>query len=199
MQIDSQVAEAVRPELQGREQLLWTGRPNAKRTMLRSLPAAGFGAVWTAFIVNFMWTWYTFPKVDRSGPAGLFGLHGALMALFFVPFILIGVGLLLSPLWDYLGARSTYYIITNARILIVEGKRSRTFRSYYPADLGVLERSERADGSGDLTFAQKVSTDSEGHRKIEALNFVGIPEVRQVERLLRETLLKCQSAGPASP
>jgi hypothetical protein len=198
MQIDPSLTDPHRSELKPGEQFLWAGRPNPAGMALGSLGGTVFGVFWCGFLVNFLQQWYRFPSRDASGPAGLFGLHGLLSALFFVPFVLIGLGALLSPLWAYLGARKTFYGITNERVLIVQCWRGRKVTSYYPTDLGPLERRERPDGSGDLSFARITTKDSDGDPKVVPVKFSGIPAVRQVEELLRRALIAPESSSPAS-
>lgn len=124
-----ELEQLVRSELKPGEELRWTGSPDPKRMMIPSIFGFGFGVVWTAFNVNFIWMWHSGPR-DVNGPAGLFGFHGILSELSFVPFILIGLAALLSPVWMYRKAKRT---IDN------------------------IERKERSDGSGDLTFARAAS------------------------------------------
>jgi hypothetical protein len=105
-------------------------------------------------------------------------------------FILIGLAMLASPLWVYLHAMRTSYAVTNKRILIVQAGRSRTVQSYSQGDIGDIVRTEGPDKSGDLTFAQKEYRDSDGDRRTTLIQFVGIPEVRSVENLVRDVFKK---------
>jgi hypothetical protein len=51
--------------------------------------------------------------VPRSlGPWMLFPLFG-------IPFLLVGLGVMLGPLWVYLGARKTVYAVTEKRALAI--------------------------------------------------------------------------------
>jgi hypothetical protein len=64
-------------------------------------------------------------------------------------------------------------------------------KSYGPADVEQLERRESADGSGDLVFArERYTTRHKGHTRTHTREIAlwGIPNVREVERLLRENL-----------
>jgi len=186
MLTDPQVSYDVQRELESDESLLWAGKPQPTRMMIPALPASGLGIVWTSFTVNFIVGWYSFGHRDVSGPSGLFGMHGILSSLFFVPFILIGVGMLLSPLWCYVIARNTVYAVTDKRALIIQRKWPHRVETYGQSDMINVVRTERRDGSGDLTFAKKPGRDSEGHSRMGDVKFVGIPEVRTVERLLRD-------------
>jgi hypothetical protein len=106
--------------------------------------------------------------------------------LFGVPFVLIGLAMLSAPFWAYRKSSRTVYAITNKRVAIIESGKTRTVQSYSGEDLGTIKRIERADGSGDLTFAKKHYTDSEGRNRSSDISFIGIPQVRAVETILRE-------------
>lgn len=187
---DSDLRNIIEPELEDGEQLLWTGRPSSKRMMMPSIATFGFGVVWTSFIVNFIYMWHNNVPKNVQGPVGLFGMQGILSNLFFVPFIVIGVGMLLSPIWYYLKAKRTVYSVTDKRVLIVQNRRSRKVQSYGPSEIGDIERTERADGAGDLTFARRGYRDSDGDQRSQDIQFVGIPNVRSVEKLLRDAFVK---------
>jgi hypothetical protein len=186
---DGEPRSVIELELEDSEEVLWAGRPDPKRMLFPSIFTFGFGVVWTSFIVNFIYMWHSGPK-DVKGPGGLFGMQGILSNLFFVPFLVIGTGMLLSPLWFYRKAKRTAYGVTDKRILIIESGRSRKVQTYGPADINNIERKERADGSGDLTFASRSFKNSDGHQQSQPVQFVGIPEVRSVERILRDRFLK---------
>lgn len=184
---ESDLRNMIGPELENDEELVWIGKPSLRRTMIPALTGFGIGVVWTAFIVNFIYMWHSGPN-DVRGPGGLFGMQGLLADLFFLPFIFIGVAALFSPLWFYVEAKRTVYGLTNKRVLIVRVGRSRKVQTFGPDDIGDVERIERPDGSGDLSFARRHYHDSDGNSKSRATQLVGIPEVRvrSVEKLLRE-------------
>lgn len=187
MLIDTQLQSRLTPELEPGEEVRWAGQPAPLASMASALPALVFGIAWSGFMVNFMVGWYGVPMHDVSGPGGLFGFHGILASLFFIPFIAIGIGMLVSPLLAYLAARATVYGITDRRVLIVKFGYGRRVQSFGKADISKIERTERANGSGNLAFAQESYRDSDGDRRIRDVRFLGIPEVRGVERILRET------------
>lgn len=182
---ENDLRNILEPELEHGEQLLWMGKPSPKRMMIPSIFSFGVGVVWTSFIVNFVYMWHAGPN-NVQGPRGLFGMQGILSELFFVPFILIGGGMLFSPIWFYLNAKRTVYGVTDKRVLIVRNGRTRKVQSYGSADIGNVERTERPDGSGDLAFARRSYRDSDGQQRSQATQFVGIPNVRSVEKLLRD-------------
>jgi hypothetical protein len=122
----------------------------------------------------------------------------------------IGLAILLSPLWAVLSrkrrqARSCY-ALTTRRALVWEPAADGggvCLRAYEPQRLvGALERVERDDGSGDLvfetyTYTYQVNVASVGNPPVweprqgtGQRGFLNVAHVRQVERLLRQTLLQ---------
>lgn len=186
MLTDTRMRSLVQPELEAGEQLLWVGSPAPMRMARASLGRFCMGIVWSAITGHFMVNWYSH-KPDVSGPGGLWGHHGIASSLFFVPFILGGAHELLSPLLAYLTATRTVYAITSKRALIITRGRTRKVRSYPERDIRSIQRDERQNGTGDVTFARTRTKDSDGNDVVEDVKFVGIPDVRLVERVLRET------------
>ena len=177
--MNPQLQQLVRSELNPEEKVLWSGHPDAKRAAIAMLPIYLFAIPWTAFSLSFMVRWHSRSGFDSGLDIG--------SLIFQSPFILIGVGILCSPLWVYAKSQRTVYAITDKRVLIIEGGRSKTVQSYDETSVGDIQRVERVDGSGDLTFAQKYSKDSDGDVRKTDIKFVGIPEVRRVEEIIRGT------------
>jgi hypothetical protein len=71
------------------------------------------------------------------GAAGVLDLHGPdpgrlLVAAFGIPFVLIGFGMLSTPLWMYRFSKRTIYAITDYRAIVVQGTFSGlNVTSYY--------------------------------------------------------------------
>ncbi len=105
--------------------------------------------------------------------------------LFGVPFVLIGLVMLATPLWTHRSARRTVYAVTNRRAIVIRGGRTTSIRSYLPDRLRELHRRERNDGTGDVLFATRFWTDSEGDRRTEESGFLRIDNPKEVEARLR--------------
>jgi hypothetical protein len=158
------------PELHG-ERLLWCGRPSASRA-LRTWPSRAvfvFGVIWTAFCL-------TVPY--------LFGENE--MFLFLIPFILIGLALLLSPIWYYRDAKRTIYGITDKRVLIVVNRRTRDVESFGPTDIGGIKVKDLGAGLGDIRIGWRPYRGDFNEERWTEVTLVGIPEARAVEKLLRD-------------
>ena len=100
---------------------------------------------------------------------------------------------LLNPLWAYLAAQRTVYAVTDQRALIISSLGARGVRAYSHDDIGELSMVERADGSGDLFFANRTMVTQRGYAS-QRVGFIGIPEVRSVEQLLRQNLKEQRAA-----
>lgn len=171
LHVDAEHARRIVPDLEPGERLLWTGQPDAKRMARQILPILVFGVPWTLIAIGFGHPW----SLDR-----LFD------NLFSGVFVLVGLLICSSPLAIYRTAQQTYYAITDRRVLILtEGKR-RKLELYRPTDLCETVRDELVDGSGDLLFARRQEKDSDGDLRTVDVKFVGVPQVRAVERLLRQ-------------
>jgi hypothetical protein len=110
----------------------------------------------------------------------------AIFALFF----LVGLAVMASPLFWYFRAKRIYYAVTSKRLLLVQAGKSRNLQSYTQDDIEEIKCTERADKSGDLTFAQRQWKDSDGNWSTQRIGFLGIPEVRSVEHLVRDVFKK---------
>jgi hypothetical protein len=165
------------------ESLLWCGVPNAARGAIAALPATLIGIPFAGFAA--FWTFTAYSLTSRGahirGPWALFPLFGT-------PFLLIGLGLLTAPLWAWLAATRTVYAVTNRRALILVRMGGVRAQSYTHEDIGELSHVERGDGSGDLYFASRTWVSQRGSVNRTRIGFVGIPEVRTVEQLIRSHL-----------
>jgi len=88
-------------------------------------------------------------------------------------------------------AQKTCYALTDRRAIIWEPRVGGVrVRSYRPEQLSQLSRCERSDGSGDLIF-EEISTIYGNGRRLHygRSGFVAIDRVREIEMLVRKTLL----------
>jgi len=196
MEPEWELERLVRSELEPREELLWVGRPRAGRMMLQTLPIVLFAIPWTAFSLFWIGMALSFTvgfgeEADAPAPFRWFSL---VFPLFGLPFLLIGLGMLSAPWWVRRKAKRTCYAVTDRRVIIREPGFSRgvTVRSYRGDELRGMVRTERSDGSGDLVFESEFSRQRGRRHPSSRSGFFAIPNVRQVEQLIRETLLSNQ-------
>jgi len=153
MTIPAKVREDLLREMGPDEQMRWFGQPRPGSFMLGSLGLVLFGIPWTAFA--FFWSagaaGFQIPDLENPDWTMLFPLWG-------LPFIVVGLGMLSSPLWAYRRAIRTAYAITNKRAIILEGGRSRIIRSIAPESFAHLVRRERSGGRGDIVFSGSVES-----------------------------------------
>ena len=180
--------QMVEDELDEGERIAWMAQPRPGRFALRALPAVVFGIPWTAFAIFWMCGASGFEMPDFAEGFDLFPLFG-------IPFVLIGLAMLLSPLWMWRRAGRTIYAITDRRAILFGGGLTRNIRSFSPASLGKLRRRQRSDGSGDIILYEETSRDSDGDTRRTSVGFFAIPDVRDVEQMLRE--LAAQQPGQA--
>jgi hypothetical protein len=174
-------------ELKSGEQLVWVAQPNADRAMKSGFKIWFFFIPWTAFSVFWIFAASGFKMPNFENGFSWFPLFG-------LPFLLIGLGGLSSPLWLKRRALTTIYAITNVRALTIEGRKTITTKSYLPADLAALEKTVHQDGSGDLILRTEHYRDSDGDKQKRTEGFSDIENVRHVEKLL-ESLAQ----APATP
>lgn len=166
------------------EEVRWMGQPRPWRYAVGSVPIFLFGIPWTAFAVFWIYGAAGFKVPEFKHGFDFFPLFG-------VPFVLVGLGMLSSPLWQMRRARRTLYMVTSRRVLIFSGGRTMAVRSIVPEQLSEIQRRERGDGSGDIFFGPSsplhvAASVHPGMAEQFAVAFLGIEDVQRVEQLLRE-------------
>lgn len=182
--IPRRLREVVDNELESGESIEWMEMPIPRFFTRISTGYFLFSIPWTAFSIFWMYAASGFKLPDFSkGGFSLFPLFG-------IPFVLIGLAMLSSPLLSYLKAFRTVYVITNRRAITFDGGRSITIRSYPPEKLLDLTRSEKRDGSGDIVFARRPWQNSKISRQMEDFGFLRISNPKQVEQMLKALIKK---------
>jgi hypothetical protein len=180
-QLPDRLRTLVEAELESGETVSWYGRPIRRRFTVESLPAVAFGIPWTAFAL--FWTagaaGFKVPNFPPRQPFDFFPLFG-------VPFILIGFGMLCTPLWMARKAQQTVYVLTDRRAIIFDGAgRSTNIRSFWPEKLGNLQRKQFRNGSGDLIFDRSLAGNKASGERFTNVGFLSIANVQEVERMTR--------------
>jgi len=176
--------QKIRSELKPGESVLWAGQPSSLEYMKSSMLALLFFIPWTAFSIYWVAraSGFKIPDLSQGG--------FAFFPLFGLPFVLIGVWGLGYPLREKIKAKNVIYAITTQRVIIIEGSKSATYKSFYPHQLKNIERIQKHDNSGTIYFYQEAYTDSDGHKRYEKIGFIGIPNVRSVENQIIELAIK---------
>jgi hypothetical protein len=171
----------VRRELEPGESIRWMEQPIPKFFSPMSIGAFVFAIPWTAFAVFWICgaSGFKLPDFSRGG--------FALFPLFGLPFVLVGIGMLLSPLWFYRKAFKTVYVVTNRRAITFDPGWTLTIRSYTPEQLRNVYRKEKRDGTGSIILGQRVWADSDSNQRQSLdVGFMNIRDPKRVERLLKE-------------
>ncbi len=189
-EIPNELQERVRRELEPGESVRWMEQPIPKFFTPMSIGAFLFAIPWTAFAVFWICGASGFKRPDFSGGGFAF------FPLFGLPFVLIGFGMLLSPLWFYRKAFRTVYVVTNRRAITFDPGWTTTIRSYAPAQLGNVYRKEKRNGTGSVILGQRVWTDSDSNqRQSMDVGFMNIRDPQRVERMLKELVAQATPSG----
>lgn len=179
-QLSDHLNALVEQELENGEVIRWFGQPIRSHYRRLGLPLVLFGIPWTAFAVFWMFGAAGFRAPQFNQGFDFFPLFG-------IPFVLVGVGMLSSPVWMMWKSQRSAYVVTDRRAILFDGGlRSTTIRSFRRHQIGNLRRVQRSDGTGDLIFDQRSWTDTDGHRHQTDIGFLSIPDVRHVEQLINE-------------
>ena len=195
--------QRVQAELSGGERLVWVGqpRPDYSRggTIFLSLFGVFFAGIALFMLAVGLVVAAAFSGVGAAQGQGFGGLAGCFplfFCLFTLPFLAIGGYMASAPLWMPARLRRIIYALTDRRAILWEPNwfgKGYTVRNYTREGLGRMVRVDRADGSGDLVFEEyyTTSTNNDGYstNQRHQRGFMGIDRVRDVEELVRLTLM----------
>lgn len=173
---------ALGRELRTGERVVWQGRP-IRRLSLKSFGMYAFAIPWTAFAL--FWTAMASLGVGSAAEEDV-GILVWAFPLFGVPFILIGLAMLAMPFAPLFTGGRVLYAATNQRLIELSLWRSLNVKSVPARRIGMIDRSERRDGSGTLKIAIAIGTDSDGDKTIEHLAIGEIPDVKRVHEIIAE-------------
>lgn len=159
----------LEPELYDDEDVIYLGRPGPISWVRSWLGIFLFGIPFLGFAL--FWE-----KTALQTGSVIFPLFG-------LPFIIVGLGMTISPLWQWLIAKRAIYAITDKRAIILRTFPWRKVHSFFAADLGYIERKWMGiGGSGTVIFALRKSN---GPMRVPSgpdWGFYGIDHPRKVER-----------------
>jgi hypothetical protein len=181
-QIPAKLRRQIERELEPGEFIQWVEQPLPRFFTGQSATYFLMGIPFTAFAIFWMCGAAGFKVPDlreRIKFEHLFALWG-------VPFILVGLWMLSSPLREWLKAFRTVYLITDKRAISIESGWFTTIRNYTPAQLKDIYRKERQDGTGDVVITTRLRRGNEGNSWIEEIGFMNIRNPREAERLLQQ-------------
>jgi Bacterial PH domain len=167
-------------ELQSGESLYWTGTADPVRASLSALPAALFGIPFAGFAIFWITQAYHATSMMSKSAHNSFASGFRVFPLFGLPFLLIGLGIVLAPVWALLKSGSTVYAVTNQRVMIISGGSTRSVKSVTPADIVSIDHRERPDGSGDIVIQTTGTMRTNNSVSQVKVALFGIPNVKQV-------------------
>jgi hypothetical protein len=167
-------------ELQSGESLYWTGTADPRRAAIATLPATLFGVPFALFAFFWITQAYHATNAMSKSSSNAFTNGFRVFPLFGLPFLLIGLLIILAPLGAFLKGASTVYAVTNQRVMIVTGGSTRSVKSITPADIVSIDHRERPDGSGDIVIQTTGITRTNNSTSQIKVALFGIPNVKQV-------------------
>ena len=163
---------AVKNELNSDESLKWTGQPMPYKRMISTLGICWFG-IPLVIVIGIQQNWE--------------GSFNQILGTFF------GIGMLLWPFRCFFKAKKTVYVITNKRAFTLElwsGKLGpgKNIDNYCVDSTGVIEKTVRSDGSGDLILAREYCSNcgGEGDEVTSKYGFFTIKNVNEVDLIIKK-------------
>ena len=186
-----ELEQVARSQLARNEKLLWSGQPRGG-VRLRASDALfiPFSLMWGGFA--FFWE----ATVLRQGAPGF-------MALWGIPFVLVGIHVILGRFFVDAWMRSrTYYALTDQRAIIISGLFSQQVKSLPLRTMSDITLKERADGSGSIVLGPSSGPYSwfagsgwPGTGRYQPPTFEMIENVRNVHTILRDAQASTGAGG----
>jgi hypothetical protein len=165
---------AIAAQLAPGERLIWSGKPKGGFCLSsQDLALIPIGLIWCGFSFYSEWN-----AVTRHYPL--------MIQLGYIPFVLAGIYLLVGRFFaEVLRRSTTFYGMTEDRILIVTNLIFKKLESVSLRVLGQISLSERKDGSGSILLGPvRYSTPGEDRVRYNPPTLDSIQEVRRVYELL---------------
>jgi hypothetical protein len=189
-ELSPEIAALVHAHLAPGERVVWRGRPITWRFTWQRLPLGLFGLVMMGWA---LWR--------AGGPSGLSWpdtsqdfVHWLFDAAIFAAGALF---LLVTPFALTLRAMRIAYVITEQRVLVVEGPPGRWAKvmSFEPDLITNFRCTRYRDGSGNLVFAKVTGQYIPGHGNAFPINagFYAVARVDEVEDHVRRLIRQSQS------
>lgn len=178
-------------ELEGGERIEWKGMPVPRLFKPESIAIFLFAIPWTAFSLFWMAMAGigTMDALDKG-----FNIM-MLFPLFGLPFLGIGIFMLLTPYFSYQADKKTLYAVTDRRIVIIKGGRSIETKSYLPDQLEELIKRERSE-TGDLVFAHRSRRGSKNREIREEIGFFNITDLRGAQISIKNLIENSSDNSP---
>lgn len=177
-------------ELRRGERILYIGRPSRGPVFTSSLPLLLMALFWCgiSFPMAFM-AWTNLlgiaPKIKGLAPTGGMAWF---VAIFMVPFVLVGVGLIYGFFHSLVRGATAIHVVTDSRILDIYAGRKVVVESYAGRAINFVKRRDGRDNTGSLEIAYGVERDGDGDPRPVTTTWSGIPEVRRAEAAILDLM-----------
>jgi hypothetical protein len=193
--VPDHMRERIEEELSKGEKVVWVGQPSRRIILIRTIPAMIFTGIFGLLFGGF----FFFGAVIAmfKGQASI----GAVLIALFILLFLIGI-IILQPIYALWKAKRTCYVLTNRRCIVWLCQWHGGIRTdnYTPAQLTNMRRADMwvfGKGGGDVIFrTMTVITTTYRQRGGSSTSvteyrygFLAVERCRDVEKLIRETLL----------
>lgn len=133
---------AVETELLDGEKILWAGQPDASKIFTAA----------DILLIPFTLLWTSFPALGLL--AGMRSNESdPLFSLFLIPFIAVGLYILIGRFFYKSWAkRRTYYAITDRRVIVISGGRKRRVIASFIRDIPTVNSSIGKNNMGRIIF-----------------------------------------------
>jgi len=183
----SSLQKSLESQLLPNEKILWQQQPDPAEMARRDLlaPLAGIGIA--AFAVVWVTGMISQARNHGHGPEQVpIGAAEVVFLTVWSSFFAFVAGMaILAPLFSYLDARKTIYVITDQRALKLIGTKEVT--TFSPLALSRLKRTKNKRGFEDVIFYRIVETDSKNREHESCIGFEGLRDARPAERLMLKT------------
>lgn len=177
----------VKAELRPGESIAWIGTPSPWPYAFKQ---SGKQALWAIPFLVFA-IFYFVQEANKKGVdwSNLSqSLNGHLLWVTMFP--LIGLGIVLWPLYTYYCAHKIIYFVSNQRACIYEFFRAVNVRSFSKEELKKLTIVRENDGKGDIVFETYKVRGHKGHSETVTIGFLGLMDLRPAEEAINKIIEK---------
>jgi NADH:ubiquinone oxidoreductase subunit K len=179
------LARAAERETRG-ERIEWVGRPDAKSASRWGMLAWIFALPWLYFTIR--WEVTSLGLLMRevaSAKTNTPVVWLAVMALWGLPFVGVGLSMLAAPLWIWRKANAMVHIVTDSRIVSIRRQRGEiAVSSVEPSRIVSVTRTDYASGRGTIRIVLGKTTDSDGDETDLAETFWLVENAARAEQLI---------------
>ena len=158
----------VSREMHPGEKPLWIGRPIPKKYAIEE----GRAAFWSAIVCSAIGV---FMVIEVRGIEDI--ARDIIGLIIIVVLTAFPIAILFEKYWR---ARKTIYVVSNQRLLILNGLLRSSTKFFNPSDIHRLDIDAAHDGGGSIIFQERVRKDPEGGWFTSKIGFKAVPQVQVV-------------------